>query len=254
VPSGRIPTTHILKPGVPGLGGHAENEHFCLALAADLGLPVASSKIEHFDGEVAIVVERYDRVRDGARIVRIHQEDVCQALGVHPLRKYEHEGGPGVRSITDLLRTSSGAPVEDVETFVRALAFNWLVAGTDGHAKNYSVLISAASRVRLAPLYDIASALPYHNSDLRRLKLAMKIGDKYRIREIGLHEWRKLAVHLGLDENRVVGWVREIAKRIPDLSTSLLAHVRELGLTHDAVARLAGGASSRARECAVSLG
>lgn len=253
VPSGRIPTTHILKPGVPGLGGHAENEHFCLALAGELGLPVASSSIEHFDGEVAIVVERYDRVRDDKRVVRIHQEDICQALAVHPERKYENDGGPGARAVATLLRTSSRAPNEDVETFVQALAYNWLIAGTDGHAKNYSVLLGAASKVRLAPLYDIASALPYQGPELRKLKLAMKIGDKYRIREVGLHEWRKLAADLALDEEHVLSKVSDLAERIPDLSSSLLAQVREAGLAHDAVARLADAASTRARECAATL-
>jgi hypothetical protein len=141
---------HILKPGIPGLGAHAENEHFCLALAGELGLPVVSSTIQHFDGEVAIVVERYDRIREGRRVVRVHQEDFCQALAVHPEHKYEGDGGPGARSVSALLRTNSRAPGEDVETFVRALASNWLIAGTDAHAKNYSVLLGAASKVRRA--------------------------------------------------------------------------------------------------------
>jgi serine/threonine-protein kinase HipA len=253
VPSGPVPTTHILKPGVPGLAGHAENEHFCLALAAELGLPVVSSWIEHFDGEVAIVVERYDRVREGERVVRVHQEDVCQALAVYPERKCENDGGPGARSVATLLRTSSRAPREDVETFLQALAYGWLIAATDGHAKNYSVLVGAASKVRLAPLYDVASVLPYHDPELRRLKLAMKIGGKYRIREINPREWRKLAAELGLDEHQVVSTVRDLAERIPDFSTSLSKQVRELGLTHEAVGHLAERAAARARACAASL-
>jgi serine/threonine-protein kinase HipA len=84
VPSGRIPTTHILKPGTRELDGHAENEHFCLALAGELGLPVARSSVERFEDQVAIVVERYDRIAKASGIVRVHQEDVCQALPVHP--------------------------------------------------------------------------------------------------------------------------------------------------------------------------
>jgi serine/threonine-protein kinase HipA len=253
VPSGRIPTTHILKPGTPGLGAHAENEHFCLALAGELGLPVATSTIQHFDGEVAIVVERYDRIREGKRVMRVHQEDVCQALAVHPERKYENDGAPGARSVAALLRTNSRAPDEDVETFVQALAYNWLIAGTDGHAKNHSVLLGAASKVRLAPLYDIASALPYHDPELRKLKLAMKIGGKYRIREIGPREWRKLAVELGLDPQHVLSAVRSLAERIPDLSRSLLASVRKQGLPHKVLARLADSAIARARACANDL-
>ncbi len=253
VPFGRVPTTHILKPGVVGLRGHAENEHFCLSLAAELGLPVVSSTIRHFDGEVAIVVERYDRVRDARRVLRVHQEDVCQALAVRPERKYENEGGPGARSIATLLRTSSRTPDENVETFVQALALNWLVAGTDGHSKNYSLLIGTASKVRLAPLYDIASALPYAPANLRKLKLAIKIGGKYRIVEVGPRQWRKLAADLGLDGDQVVTTVREMAERIPDLSSSLLARVRKAGLEHDVVGQLAERASLRARECAAGL-
>jgi serine/threonine-protein kinase HipA len=253
VPSGRIPTTHILKPGAPALEGHAENEHFCLALAADLGLPVVSSSIERFDGEVAIVVERYDRVREGRRVVRIHQEDVCQALAIHPARKYENDGGPGARSVAALLRANSRAPREDVETFLHALAYSWLIAGTDAHAKNYSLLIGAASKVRLAPLYDLASALPYHDPALRKIKLAMKIGDRYRVRDIGLREWRKLAGDLDLDGDHVIATVRSLAERVPDLSTALAKQVRRHGLTHAVIRRPADGASARARQCAALL-
>jgi len=91
IPSGRIPTTHILKPPTGAFDGHAENEHFCLALARALGMPAASSTVMHFGDEVAFVVERYDRGVVDNRIVRIHQEDMCQAFGVPPVRKYEYE-------------------------------------------------------------------------------------------------------------------------------------------------------------------
>jgi serine/threonine-protein kinase HipA len=66
VPSGRTPTTHILKPPTGDFEGHAENEHFSLQLARSLGIIVPNSKVLHFGDEIAIVVERYDRVRDGA--------------------------------------------------------------------------------------------------------------------------------------------------------------------------------------------
>src|SRR6185437_13558152 len=95
VPSGRTPTTHILKPPTAELDGHVENEQFCLAVARELGLPAASADVRRFDREIAIVVERYDRLRMRGGIVRVHQEDVCQALGVMPTTKYESDGGPG---------------------------------------------------------------------------------------------------------------------------------------------------------------
>jgi serine/threonine-protein kinase HipA len=99
IPSGRLPTTHILKPGSPDLSGHAENEHFCLDLASETGLPAAASRVLHFEDQTAIVVERYDRLRSDAGVLRVHQEDCCQALGVLPVDKYENIGGPGANKL-----------------------------------------------------------------------------------------------------------------------------------------------------------
>lgn len=101
-------------------------------------------------------------------------------------------GGPGAANVVNLLERSSIKPQEDVESFVNALAFNWLISGSDGHAKNYSVLLSAAGAMRLAPLYDLASALAYPDIDPKKIKLAMKIGGSYRLRDIGRRNWKKL--------------------------------------------------------------
>jgi len=161
IPSGRTPTTHILKPPTEEWDGHAENEHFCLELARNLGLIVATSRVETFLNETAIVIERYDRVSGPTGLVRVHQEDLCQALGLPPTKEYENESGPGVGDIVALLRSRSTNSEEDVNRFVDALAFNWLIGGTDAHAKNYSILIGSGGVVRLAPLYDVASILPY---------------------------------------------------------------------------------------------
>jgi serine/threonine-protein kinase HipA len=193
VPSGRIPTTHILKPSSGDFDGHAENEHFCLELGRALGLPVVDSRIMHFQDEIAIVIERYDRIRTAAGLRRVHQEDICQALSIPPTRKYQNEGGPGIHDIVELLRTYSSSAAEDVRTFVDSVAYNWLIVGTDAHAKNYALLIGAEGRVRLAPLYDVASVLPYPDIDIHRVKLSMKIGGEYRIRNIHLRHWRRLA-------------------------------------------------------------
>jgi serine/threonine-protein kinase HipA len=152
VPSGRTPTTHILKPPTGDRGGHAENEAFSLQLARASGLIVPNSRVLYFKDEIAIVVERYDRMRNGRGWSRIHQEDMCQALGLHPTRKYENDGGPGVRRIVELLRNQSSSPDEDVQSFVDDIAFNWLIAGTDAHAKYYSLLLGKGAGVRLATI------------------------------------------------------------------------------------------------------
>lgn len=143
IPSGRVPTTHILKPPNPQLDGFPENEHICLRLARSLGLPVAESRVMRFDGEVAIVISRYDRVRTTAGWKRVHQEDLCQAMGVPPGKKYQSDGGPGARAILELLRVYSSAAAQDAATYIDALALSWLIAATDAHAKNYSILITA---------------------------------------------------------------------------------------------------------------
>ena len=149
LPSGRVPTTHILKPPTGEFDGHAENEHFCLELARALGFAVPNSRVMRFEDQIAIVVERYDRVQVArAAFQRIHQEDICQALAIPPTRKYESEGGPGVRQTVELLRTYSTKSEEDIEMFLDAVALNWLIAGTDAHAKNYAVLIGGGGSVR----------------------------------------------------------------------------------------------------------
>ena len=115
------------------------------------------------------------------------KRDMCQALSVLPARKYQSDGGPGPGDIVSLLRRSMppGVAAEEVSRFVDALIWNWLIAGTDAHAKNYSLLI-ASDQVRLAPLYDVASALPYRVPQ-RELRLAMKLGTDYRVIPAGTH-------------------------------------------------------------------
>lgn len=250
VPSGRVPTTHILKPGAPHLDGHAENEHVCLLLAREAGLPVATSRVARFEDEVAICLERYDRVARGTDVVRIHQEDCCQALGVPPVDKYESTGGPGVRAITDLLRQQSTEAHEDIGTLIAAVAFNWIIAGTDAHAKNYSVLLGGGGAVRLAPLYDIASYLPYAGHQLRKLKLAMSIGGKHRLHDVGAYQWSKLARDVQRDEGEVRATIHAMCEAMPDHVSNVMAKVERDGLAHSTLPALARMLRQRAKACA----
>jgi serine/threonine-protein kinase HipA len=162
VPSGSNATTHILKPAVAGLDDHDLNEHLCLDAARRAGLVAVRTKVSRFGDESAVVVDRYDRREVGGEIIRIHQEDLCQALALPPSLKYQNEGGPGPGDIAKLFRSAMPPRAADdaVWRFADALIWNWLIAGTDAHAKNYSLLL-AEEQVRLAPLYDVASALPY---------------------------------------------------------------------------------------------
>ena len=254
IPSGRTPTTHILKPGALGLPGHTENEHFCLALAKELGLGVASSRVMRCEEQLALVVTRYDRVRIGRGLVRAHQEDVCQALGVLPQNKYQSDGGPSARAVAALLREHSQRVKEDLDAFVDALAYNFLIAGTDGHAKNYSLLIGAGGRARLAPLYDVASALAYDEPQVQKLKLAMSIGGKYRLREVGRRQWQKLAGELGLGDEAVRARVLRMAEALPDASADVLRAMRRERLRHPVLGKLELRLPERAKRCAAALG
>jgi serine/threonine-protein kinase HipA len=249
VPSGRIPTTHILKPPTGEWGGHAENEHFSLQLARSLGLIVPNASVLRFQDEIAIVVERYDRARAGSRWVRIHQEDMCQSLGLHPTRKYESDGGPGIQKILELLREQSSNPEEDAQSFLDAIAFNWLIAGTDAHAKNYSLLLGQSGVVRLAPLYDLASILPYPTVDLSKVKLAMKVGGEYRLRNIGLRHWQRLATELRIDDAKLIDRIRTLAQAIPYQATAIQEQVEGEGLSHVTIARLCKRLKTRAIAC-----
>ncbi len=246
VPSGRTPTTHILKPPTGAFDGHAENEHLCMRLASALGLIVVRSQVQWFEDQVAIVIERYDRDRTPSGIIRVHQEDFCQALAIPPTRKYENEGGPGARAAVALLRTFSGRAQEDVQRFVDAPAFNWLIGGTDAHAKNYALLIGAEGRARLAPLYDIASILPY-DFDLQQVWLAMKVGGNYRLRDVGPRQWRKLAADLRLDADALLRRVRDMAAMLPDHLSAIGQTAEKEGLDHPLVERLSDALSDRTR-------
>lgn len=256
VPSGREPTTHILKPPT-SFDGHAENEQLCLMLAGALGLPTAHSEVRQFEDVNAIVVERYDRVRSTERAsktqtYRVHQEDFCQALQVHPSRKYQNEGGPGPKHIVDMLRTHTSGPRqdEDIATFVDALILNWLIGGTDAHAKNYSILIGAGGVVRLAPLYDIASIFAYPDINADKAKLAMKIGPTYRLRDIGVSAWRKLAAELRVDADAVIERARALAHELPDRLSAEIRRLRKAGVAHVAIDNLAKTLPERAKHAA----
>jgi serine/threonine-protein kinase HipA len=218
VPSGSTLTTHILKPAVAGFDDHDLNEHLCLAAARRAGLIAVRTTVTRFGEESAAVVDRYDGQSTGdggGGIVRVHQEDLCQALGIRPSRKYQNEGGPGPAAIAGFLRQVMTPRVADaaVLQFADALIWNWLIAGTDAHAKNYSILL-AADQVRLAPLYDLASTLPYGTHE-RKLRMAMKIGGDYRVFS-NRNTWPPAAKDLGLDADRLVDRARELAAVAPD--------------------------------------
>jgi serine/threonine-protein kinase HipA len=251
IPPGRIPTTHIVKP--PAQKDFSEfevNEHYCLALARELGLGVAASRVQWFDGQAAIVIERYDRVRlPSGEVVRIHQEDACQALAVSPSRKYESEGGPGAVEIADLLSLVTDDPDRDVGTFFDALSTNWVICDTDAHAKNYSLLIQPAS-VQLSPLYDLVSALPYKRAiPYRKARLAMHIGSTNHVWKVMRRHWSELARRCQLDEGPVVARVGELVASVPEAATRAAESLAAEGVESRMIETLQAEITVHAERC-----
>lgn len=177
LPVGPTPSTHLLKFGSPHFKYLPENECLMAMLAERLGLPVPATAIWRIEGGGTIlVVERYDRRREGETIQRVHQEDFCQALGRSPLRKYQKEGGPRPGEVADMLRLHGSLPSEDLRLLIRWGVFNWLCGNCDAHAKNISLLFSPTRGTRLAPFYDLVCTRVYKSLDHH---LAMSLGEQF---------------------------------------------------------------------------
>ena len=254
IPGGRIPSTHILKPELDEFDHHSLNEHFCIQLAAKTGLMRAESRIMEIGGTRVLCVKRYDRSTDtSGKITRWHQEDTCQAMGRYPNQKYQADGGPSATEIVRLLDRFSDDRSDDISRFIMALALNWIIAGTDGHSKNYSLLHAPGNFVRLAPFYDLASWLPYErDANSTKVKLAMKIGGTYRLHEIDGERWRKWAEEADLNPVWVKSCVLTLAEKVEKSVDSVkdsITQTQDVPFVHE-LSRLI---IERARFCAEAV-
>lgn len=204
---GAAATTHIFKSGVRGLSHQALNEYVCMRLAAACGVNVAKVEYLEFEDasevEPAIVIERYDRLTSGDVVKRTHQEDLCQALGCLPENKYTDSGGPGCADVLELLKSTGHTAQSNVASFLQMLFFNYLIAATDAHAKNYSIMLDANGGHRLAPMYDVASIAPYVKPSTWKAKppkLAMSIGGENRAGCVTANNLSKLVKQSRLDD------------------------------------------------------
>ena len=202
-----------------------ENEWLCARLMHHLGLPTASSEIATFGARKVLVVERFDRAmqRESPRrewIARLPQEDFCQALGVPSALKYEADGGPGMREVLRLLDGSSDAAT-DKYRFVKAQIVFWILAATDGHAKNFSLFHERGGTYRLTPFYDVISAWPIigtgpNRIEWRAARLAMAVRSKHahwKLAQIRPTHWDVVARRAGLGDSHSIR--SELADTIP---------------------------------------
>ena len=217
------PSTHILKPAIAGIEGSVFNEGFCLALARALKLDVAQAAIHQVQQDSQqrdfLLVQRYDRQHMPAglstdQLVRLHQEDFCQALGLPPETKYQNEGGPNLADAFALLRRATRPSAPHTLKLLDFVIFNALVGNHDAHSKNFSLLYTPQGAV-LAPLYDVLCTAVYPRlTD----KMAMKIGSKYKFSEVQARHWAQFAVEAGLSPALVKKRILDIAKRLPALA------------------------------------
>lgn len=219
IPAGRLPTTHMLKPPLGGSAKSLVAEYVALRLAYWLELVAPEAHLVSVDDQLALAVLRYDRQYDPAagRWTRWHQEDLAQAMGEPTAVRYEANGAPGIAQVVAFLRQRSSDPAADELRFLQAVALNWILIGTDAHLRNYSVLLGARGDVRLAPFYDIASALDIaRRHDLDTPKLAMQVGGEYRAAEISAAQWAALETELRYPTGALVAAVVALAETIPE--------------------------------------
>jgi len=222
-PHGTTPTTHILKPQIGilpngvDLSNSVENEYYCLKLMAAFGLQVNAAEMKVFGKTKTLVIERFDRQRtDKGRLLRVPQEDCCQALSCPPSRKYQNEGGPGMVDILKLLNAGD-TPAEDQKAFLKSQILFWLIGGTDGHAKNVSIFLGPGGRFHLTPFYDVLTSQPSLDArqiERKQMKLAMSVGESrhYRIDEIKGRHFIQTVERAGLPGSLAVAALEEVAK------------------------------------------
>jgi serine/threonine-protein kinase HipA len=217
IPTGNAPTTHILKPPIPGFEETVENEAFCMMLAERMGLSMPKVSLQR-GRDVIYFVERFDRIRDvTGKVVRLHQEDFCQALGILPEEKYESEGGPSLSRCFALLKERSVSPAADQRALILWVVFNRLIGNADAHAKNLAILYTSVGP-RLAPFYDLLCTRVY--SDLSD-RLAMRIGGENRPTWIQPRHWERFSADVGIKAGLIRRIVDEMSEKVVPAADSL---------------------------------
>ncbi|RLV58283.1 type II toxin-antitoxin system HipA family toxin [Parashewanella curva] len=234
IPLKSTPTTHIIKLPIGEIQSHShtldmsdsvENEYLCMLIAREFGLAVPDCSILTIQDTKALAVERFDRKlsADSSWIMRLPQEDFCQTLNIASAKKYESHGGPGIKEIMKKLMGSRNA-ASDRFNFMKSQVLFWLLAATDGHAKNFSLFIESDSRYRLTPFYDIMSIYPVLGGkglNIRDAKLAMGLkatkGKQYKLNQIQIRHFFRTAKDVGFSIDEMHQLLVEITESVDDV-------------------------------------
>lgn len=227
---GGAPTTHILKTLISDradVRDSVHNELFCMMLAARCGLSVPHVQMRRTPKEPYLLVERYDRRSQGNDVVRLHQEDFCQALSIPPENKYEAAGGPGISACLDEIQKDSVQPLPDRLAFLDIVIFNYLIGNSDAHGKNFSFLYEDG-KPRLAPAYDLLSTAVYPEL---AIKMAMKIGGKYEPDDVYLRHWHRLVPDTAIARTAMEKSLAELSAKALDQAGKLHAELKSESIT-----------------------
>jgi serine/threonine-protein kinase HipA len=245
---GRTPSTHILKTAIERLDDTIVNEAFCLTLGARLGIESAVAVPHRVAGREFLLVERYDRGVDAQGIVRLHQEDFCQALGVPTQRKYQSEGGPSLADSFALLRSATAVPASEIRKLVDDVALSFLVGNHDAHGKNYSLLyLPGSANAVLAPAYDVLSTAAYWRRHNLTRKMAMSIGGEYRPDYVKPRHLDRMLEEANLGAAATRRLLRRHAERAPGAAREVRNELVEAGWDAPVLGEILDAVDQRAK-------
>jgi serine/threonine-protein kinase HipA len=249
LPRGANPSSHIIKPAIPDLADVVQNEAYCMELARRLGLPAPASAV--IGGKHPFyLIERYDRRRgENGRLHRLHQEDFLQALSYPYGKKYESDGGPGLKACFDLVGDQSTQPALDKMIMLRWVIFNHLIGNCDAHAKNLSMLVTRED-YRLTPLYDLLSTRVYGRLSA---KFAMRVGGQYRSESVHKEHWERLAEEAGVGAKAVIDACRELGESAPAAAEKAAAESTKAHGAEGTIGKIAKNVSAMSKKMLAAL-